>query len=176
VGPDPPRDLDGVAASATATEAVAVQRGVPVVRLSAGQQFVLGSAVVQVLSPPADGTLGREPNDNSLVLRVVSPDGALLLTGDAEEGAQRRLLARPDLLRADTIKVPHHGGNTNTTGFFDAVGAHTAVIGVGADNGYGHPHPDVLDALAGATIVRTDTDGTVTVPVSAGASAGSPGP
>lgn len=61
--------------------------------------------------------------------------------------------------------VPHHGGNTNATGFLDAVGAHTAIIGVGADNDYGHPHPDVLADLEGIRVVRTDLHGTVSVTV-----------
>jgi competence protein ComEC len=165
VGPTPPRDLDDPSASALATEVVAGQHEVPVVRVAAGQRFTLGSASVEILSPPADGSVGREPNDNSLVFRLATSDGALLLTGDAEEAAQARLLQRPDLLRADVLKVPHHGGNTNATGFLDAVGATTAVIGVGADNDYGHPHPDVLADLTGSTILRTDTGGTVTVQV-----------
>lgn len=59
----------------------------------------------------------------------------------------------------------HHGGDTNAEGFIDAVGAHTAVIGVGADNDYGHPHPNVLADLAGTMILRTDTGGSVSVAV-----------
>ena len=165
VGPRPPSELEDVAASAVATEGVARQRAVPVLRVAAGHTFRLGAATVEVLSPPADGSLGREPNDNSLVLRVTSRDGAILLTGDAEQAAQQRMLARPDLLTADVLKVPHHGGNTNATGFLDAVGAHSAVVGVGAGNDYGHPHPDVLADLVGVAILRTDTGGTVTVPV-----------
>lgn len=165
VGPRPPDELEGVAASASAVEGIAVQRGMPVVRLAAGQRFQLGAARVDVLGPPADGSLGREPNDNSVVLRVVSAEGVILLTGDAERAAQARLLARPHLLRADVVKVPHHGGNTNSEGFFDAVGAHTAVIGVGAKNTFNHPHPAVLADLEGLTVLRTDTAGTLTVTV-----------
>lgn len=160
-GPDPPRELDEPAASAIATEVVAAQQGVPLLRVSAGQQFPLGAAVVQVLSPPADGSLGGEPNDNSLVLRVISSDGAILLTGDAEVAAQMRLLRRPDLLRAEILKVPHHGGNTNAPGFIEAVGAHTAVIGVGGDNTFGHPDPEVLAKLTDLSVLRTDADGSV---------------
>ena len=160
VGPVPPAQMDDPAASAVALEVVAAQQEVPVTRVHAGQRFRLGRASVEVLSPPADGSLGSEPNDNSLVLRVTDGQHSILLTGDAEEAAQRRLLQRPDLLAADVLKVPHHGGATNAEGFIDAVGAHTAVIGVGDDNDYGHPHPDVLADLAGTRILRTDTGGT----------------
>ena len=165
VGPRAPQELEGVAASAAAAEGMSLQRGVAVHRVAAGQRFRLGAAHVEVLSPPADGSLGREPNDNSLVLRVVTADGSILLTGDAEEAAQRRMLARPDLLRADVLKVPHHGGNTNADGFLDAVAATTAVIGVGARNTFNHPHPAVLADLEGVTILRTDTAGTLTATV-----------
>lgn len=61
----------------------------------------------------------------------------------------------------------HHGGNTNATGFIGAVGADVAVIGVGADNDYGHPHPDVLADLARTRVLRTDAMGTFTVEVGA---------
>ena len=165
VGPHRPQDLDDPAASAIAAEVVAGQHAVPVLRVGAGQRFSLGQASVEILSPPADGSVGTEPNDNSLVLRVATEQGSILLTGDAEEAAQQRLLLRPDLLRADVLKVPHHGGATNSPGFLDAVGAHTAVIGVGKDNDYGHPHPDVLADLAGTKILRTDTGGPVSVQV-----------
>jgi competence protein ComEC len=138
---------------------------VPTVQVAAGQSFRLGAAEVQVLSPPADGSLGAEANDNSLVLRVVSDGAALLLTGDAEAAAQQRLLARPDLLAADVLKVPHHGGATNAEGFLAAVGASDAVVSVGAGNDYGHPTPETLDALRGLRVHRTDLDGTVTIEV-----------
>lgn len=165
VGPTPAQQLDDPASSAIAAEAVASQRSVPLLRAAAGQRFNLGAAVVEVLSPPADGSLGMEPNDNSLVLRVTHGMDSILLTGDVEEAAQRRLLARPDLLAADVLKVPHHGGNTNAEGFLDAVGADTAVIGVGAENDYGHPHPDVLADLAGSRILRTDVAGTISAAI-----------
>jgi competence protein ComEC len=163
VGPTPPTELHDPAPSATATEVVAAQQGVAVHAVAAGQRFELGSALVEVLSPPADGSLGVEPNDNSVVLRVSTAQGSVLLTGDIEEAAQARLLQRPDMLRADILKVPHHGGATNAEGFLEAVGAHTALIGVGADNDYGHPHPDVLADLEGSRVIRTDVHGTVSM-------------
>lgn len=165
VGPDPPAELDEPAASALAVEAIAAQRALPVLRVAAGQQFPLGDATVSILSPPADGSLGDETNENSLVLRIDHGQDSILLTGDAEEAAQSRLLRRPDLLRAGVLKVPHHGGNTNVPGFLDAVGASTAVVSVGTGNDYGHPDPDVLADLDGVRVLRTDADGTVSVTI-----------
>jgi competence protein ComEC len=158
-----PLDPASAALSAAETVRVAGQRGVPIRSASAGQQFALGSAQVRVLSPPADGSLGDDLNENSLVLRVATPDGTILLTGDAEILAQERLLRHPETLRADVLKVPHHGGNTSVERFFREVGAHTALIGVGADNDYGHPHPVVEEHLRGTQVLRTDRHGTVGV-------------
>lgn len=158
-----PRTLPEQSASAVATIAVARQRGVAIVPVAAGERFDLGTARVEVLSPPADGSLGAEPNDNSVVLRASSADGALLLTGDAEVAAQALLLRRPDLLAANVVKMPHHGGDTNDPRFLEAVGAATAVVSVGEDNDYGHPTRSALQQLGAARVLRTDVDGTVTV-------------
>ncbi|MGH8904490.1 MAG: ComEC/Rec2 family competence protein [Egibacteraceae bacterium] len=168
VGPTPLETLDDVAPSVVATYGTAAARGIPVETVAAGQRFALGAARVEVLSPPADGSLGEEPNESSLVLRVLGREGAMLLAGDVEVAAQTRLLARPDRLRASVLKVPHHGGDTNAPGFLDAVGAGVAVISAGAANDYGHPTRAVLDALRGADLRRTDTDGTVTVTLGGG--------
>ena len=75
------------------------------------------------------------------------------------------MLADPSLvLDADVLKVGHHGSSTSTTNaFLDAVTPQDAVISVGAGNTYGHPTQETLNRLAahGATVYRTDLDGTV---------------
>ena len=146
---------------------VADGQGTAIVELSAGQRFALGSATVAALGPPP-GMSAENPNDTSLVLRVDSDDGSILLTGDVEEAAQRRLLADPAALRVDVLKVPHHGGDTNAPGFLAAVDADAAVISVGDDNGYGHPHPRVLDELGDTPVWRTDEHGEVALTVADG--------
>lgn len=152
-------------ASASARDAVAVARRseVPVVAVSAGQRFRLGAAQVEVLAPAAPVAAGSERNARSIVLRITGVNGSMLLTGDADATAQLRLLGRPDVVRADVLKVPHHGGATNADGFLDAVGARVAVVSVGADNTYGHPHPDTVADLAPVPLWRTDRHGTVVV-------------
>jgi len=150
------------------TYAMAGRRGVRVLPVAAGAQFPLGGASVEVLSPPADGSLGPEPNDNSLVLRVAGSGGTALLTGDAEIAAQERLLRDPGRLRADVLKVPHHGGDTNAPGFLEAVEARAAVLSVGAGNDYGHPDADVLADLTGIAMYRTDRHGAVRIELHAG--------
>ncbi len=149
----------------SAQRAVAAARGaaVPVGEAYAGQRFALGAATVEVLAPEPEPPPGVERNSRSIVLRVADAHGAMLLTGDADEIAQQRLLQRPELVEADVLKVPHHGGATNATRFLDAVRATAAVVSVGADNRYGHPHPDTVADIAPVPLWRTDRHGTVTV-------------
>jgi competence protein ComEC len=74
------------------------------------------------------------------------------------------MLAAGLALDSDVLKVGHHGSSTSTSAaFLSAVTPKDAVISVGAGNTYGHPHQEALDRLtaAGATVYRTDRDGTV---------------
>jgi competence protein ComEC len=156
VGPRGDRAAELLAAAADAR--------VPVRRVAAGDGLAHGTTRIDVLGPPATG-LGDEPNDNSLVLRAETADGvSALLAGDAEVAAQAVLRddARIDV---EVLKVPHHGGATNLPGFLQATSPAVAVISVGEGNPFGHPHADVLTALTGVDVRRTDRSGTVTVPL-----------
>ena len=152
-----------LADSARETIAVARARRIPVVGVRAGMRFALGDSVVEVLAPPRQMPVGAERNTGSVVLRVTGRHGRILLTGDIDEMAQQVLLERPALLRAEVLKVPHHGGATNAPGFLDAVRASVAVASLGRDNRYGHPHPETLADLAPVPVWRTDRHGAVTV-------------
>ena len=76
----------------------------------------------------------------------------ILLTGDIEPEAQRALLGTGADLAADVLKVPHHGSANTLPQFLAAASPRVAVIGVGADNGYGHPNPRLLQALSRAGV------------------------
>jgi competence protein ComEC len=128
-----------------------------------GARFTVGGIRIEVLGPDRCSPI-REPNDDSLVLRVRLDEVSVLFSGDAEEPAQEDLLADGDPLAADVLKVPHHGGDTSVAPFFDAVDAKVAVVSTGP-NDYGHPNSGVLEALrrAGMVVYRTDLEGDVTV-------------
>jgi competence protein ComEC len=87
--------------------------------------------------------------------------------GDAEREEERDLLRLgKERLRADVLKVGHHGSRTSSSReLLAAVAPSEAIISVGARNRYGHPSPETLSSLAasGARIWRTDEDGAVTV-------------
>lgn len=126
----------------------------------------LGGARVEVLAPCPDSTPDRGPNDNSIVARVTFGARAFLFVGDAESEEERDLLALgADRLRADVLKVGHHGSRTSSSPeFIRAVSPREAVISVGVRNRFGHPHPTTLQTLASARVRvwRTDRDGEVT--------------
>ena len=106
-----------------------------------------------------------DPNNNSLVLRAMVGGVSILLTGDAEHEAQRALLTAGGPLRADVLKVPHHGSAYSELGFLDAVRPTVALVAVGVGNDYGHPNAGVLSHLRrhGATVLRTDQQGDVAI-------------
>jgi len=116
---------------------------------------------IAVLSP---SQLTGDPNEDSVVFRLTCGKVSVLLTGDATSDSEASMLAAGLGLDSNVLKVGHHGSSTSTsTAFLAAVTPEDAVISVGADNTYGHPAQDALDRLAavGATVYRTDQDGTV---------------
>ncbi|MCC6388509.1 MAG: ComEC/Rec2 family competence protein [Dehalococcoidia bacterium] len=130
-------------------------------RVHRGDRWELDGVRFEVLWPPA-GFAAPGDNDGSIVLRVTYGQTSALLTADIEARAQDELLRAGDV-HADVLKVPHHGSKSSSPAFLAAAGARIAVISVGAENRYGHPAGEVLDALAASTIARTDRDGRVRI-------------
>lgn len=147
------------------------RHGVPVRTVSVGERRDFDGLTVEVLAPdhPFHGTRS-DPNNSSVVLRVAVSGRTLLLTGDVEVEAQDALLRKESLLRADVLKVPHHGSAYQSPAFLRAVHASVGVISVGRDNDYGHPSPALLHELGrlGIRTERTDLDGDVAVTVGEG--------
>jgi competence protein ComEC len=103
-------------------------------------------------------------NENSLVAKLVYGDFSVLLTGDAGAAAEAALLRAGAPLQATVLKVAHHGSKFSTGApFVRAVNPALAVIQVGAENDYGHPSAEVLERLAGRTVLRTDEDGRIEI-------------
>jgi competence protein ComEC len=145
----------------------ACEQNVRIEALVSGRSFDFGGAHIDVISPPPDYRPGRNPtNDDSLALRITYRRRSLLLTGDMEKPMERAALADGEPLRADILKVGHHGSNTSSTGpFLDAVAPEVAVISDGFENTFHHPNPLVLERLKAhhAGVLRTDRDGLVTI-------------
>lgn len=98
-------------------------------------------------------TYSNDLNDWSAVLRVAYGNKSFLFTGDAETKSETDMINSKQTLKADVIKVGHHGAKTSTgKNFLNAVKPKYAVISVGKGNRYGHPTVNVY---------RTDTQGTI---------------
>ncbi len=158
--------LTGQTAGERTLSAVTRRHRVPVVAPAVGQSYTVGAVRLKIIGPPQPfhGTRS-DPNNNSLVVLATVRGVSVLLTGDAEHEAQRALVASGTPLRADVLKVPHHGSAYSDRAFLGEVRPRAALVEVGTGNDYGHPNPGVLSYLrrGGARILRTDRDGDVAV-------------
>jgi competence protein ComEC len=141
------------------------RRAIPVRIAEAGDWVDLGRGVrLEVLGPPSPLIQGSrdDPNNNSVVLRLVYDNVSFLLTGDAEVAGEATLLDSPAQLSSSVLKVGHHGSDGSTTPLFlEAVEPALALISAGAVNNFGHPSPTTRLRLAGIPHLRTDENGSV---------------
>ena len=157
------------AGGARLVSSVARRAAVPVRAVAYGESTVVGPLRWQVLGPVRDAYPDSDspPNDASVVMLVEVRGVRLLLMGDEERPSQAELRATTTGLRADVLKVAHHGSSKQDEALIDALGARLAVISVGVDNDYGHHAPSTLRLLVRADLQvrRTDLDGDVAVVV-----------
>jgi competence protein ComEC len=108
----------------------------------------------------------KDSNNTSIVAKLIFGENSFLFTGDAYKSVERELLAKEIDIDSDILKVAHHGSKTSSSEEFIAeVSPETAVISVGKNNTYGHPHQEVLDTLKkyGIKILRTDLEGDIKI-------------
>ena len=137
------------------------QQGLEIKIPNPGDNFDLGKTQITVLGPV---TSYADPNDTSIVLLAQFGENSFLFTGDMETTAETDMLDTGAKVKADVLKVGHHGSNTSTGyRFLYEVDPDYAVISVGKDNSYGHPHEEPMSRLhdADVTVFRTDEMGTV---------------
>ena len=149
------------------------ERGVAWRPARPGAAMDIDGVRLTVLSPDsAEIAAAPDANAASVVVMAEYRGVKILLTGDAERDVEARLAARLGAdLRADVLKVGHHGSATSTTApLLEAVSPRLALVSVGAGNRYGHPSPDVLEALRshGSHVLRTDDVGTIVVSIDGG--------
>lgn len=116
---------------------------------------------IEMLSPVSDSY--DDLNNYSAVIKIVYGNTSFLFTGDAEEQAESEIT---DDVKADVLKVGHHGSNTSTSDeFLERVSPSVAVISCGKDNKYGHPTEEILNKLSSisSTVLRTDELGTIVI-------------
>jgi competence protein ComEC len=158
-----------------------------VLRLGRDQRGAVGDITWRVLHPeataarsaPAPGRSGSDEsaaetdrNAASLVLRLEVRGLAVLALGDLGRDEQRLVAGRlaAGLAPVDVVKVAHHGSRDHDPGLYRTAAAAVALVSVGRDNRYGHPHPDLLASAtaAGTRVLRTDRHGVVALLPGAG--------
>ncbi|HKE86471.1 MAG TPA: DNA internalization-related competence protein ComEC/Rec2 [Vicinamibacterales bacterium] len=146
---------------------LAARHGAAMIALRSGQEVSLESVRIRVLNPPApDWERRRVRNDDSVVLEVIYGEVAILLTGDIGADVERALIPSLTPARVRVLKVAHHGSRTSTSqALLDAWPPSVALISCGRGNRFGHPATEVVQRLeaAGATVMRTDRDGQITI-------------
>ncbi|MDD3303429.1 MAG: ComEC/Rec2 family competence protein [Clostridia bacterium] len=125
-------------------------------------KYALGNASFEILAPNSEKYEGL--NNYSIVIRITFENTNYIFTGDAEKESEDEIIKNNSDISADVLKVGHHGSKTSSSAkFLTAVNPKYAIISLGKNNSYGHPHKQVMDRLSVANIpvYRTDEKGTI---------------
>lgn len=139
-------------------------KGLSVTAPVTGKTYNIGDSAFTILSSDPNKDYGDEYNNWPVGIKLTNGSKSFVMCEDAEAEAEQDILKTGTDLRADVLKLGHHGSNTSTTdSFLDTVQPKYAVISCGKDNEYGHPHQETIDKLASRNIeiYRTDEQGTI---------------
>lgn len=132
-----------------------------------GMKINLSDEVYLLILFPNVDVSSWSANDASIIAKLVYGNTSFLLMGDSPQKIEKYLVSLDkENLDVDVLKVGHHGSKTSSSEIFVGYASpEYAIISVGADNRYGHPHQEVLDILNkfGVQILRTDENGTVKI-------------
>lgn len=137
-------------------------KGLKISSPTPGTDIKLNTAMGKILAP--NGSDYKDLNDTSIVVKLAFGNNSFMFTGDAEEASEKEILDKGFDVTADLLKVGHHGSYSSTTdSFLSAVNPKYAVVMVGKDNSYGHPHKTTMEKLKtkGIKVYRTDELGTI---------------
>ena len=138
-------------------------RKIPVYLAKSGGEIDFRNNIKMDILYPFDNLKGKvlsDSNNTSIVAKLIYGNFETLFTGDIEKSVENKLINSNADLKSDILKIAHHGSKTSTTdNFLKAVNALIAVIEVGKDNQYGHPHQEVLERLKNLQIFQTGKHG-----------------
>lgn len=157
-----PTILENSITAAKSGRDIAISGGSKFYDAKQGMNFEIGEFEITILSNYTDKS---NENNRSLFVIAEIDDTQFMFTGDAETKMEKLLLNENLDLDCDVLKVSHHGSNTSSSKeFLDAVTPEYAVISVGEENIYSHPHKSTLSSLESidAKIYRTDQSGDIT--------------
>lgn len=124
--------------------------------------FKLGDADCTIFAPNSSNY--EDLNNYSIVVKIKFGNNSFLFEGDAEALSEMEMVKKGYDLKADVLKLGHHGSNSSTcANFLAKVQPKYAVISVGKDNSYGHPQKKTMDRIKNSaiTVYRTDECGTI---------------
>jgi len=143
--------------------AAAKRKGIVVKSVGRGDYWTVGDTTFYILAP-GKKVEGKNKNDRSIVLYAQLGAYWWLFTGDLEEEGERELIRAFPQVRAEVLKIGHHGSLTSTSiQFLETVRPKIALISVGERNRYGHPDKRVVQRLKerNIQIFRTDINGAI---------------
>ena len=133
-----------------------------------GMEFSLGAIDVEIVASYFDSD---NENNRSLIIKALLEGKSFLFTGDAEKKTEKLLIKENKNIDCDVLKVAHHGSNSSTVkDFLESTTPEIALISVGKNNIYHHPHYSTIKLLRDfdCKIYRTDKNGSITVRVESG--------
>lgn len=140
-----------------------IENSISVESVEDNNMFLFGDAQFTMMSPIIQND---EENDLSVVISLKFMESKFLFTGDISEQYERLLLENNYDIKADVLKIPHHGSNSSSAaGFIKAVSPEIAVISCGKNNPYDHPYAQIVNNLFADNIkiYRTDDIGNITI-------------
>lgn len=146
-----------------------LEKKVSKIVLKKNQKILLGKEIFFEILAPLESFEGKEVSDfnsSSIVAKLNYLEDTFLFTGDIPKSIEKKLVEQGINLDSDILKVSHHGSKTSSSDIFlTVVTPEIAVIQVGEDNQYGHPHPEVLERMQGygIKIFRTDKNGNIQI-------------
>lgn len=147
------------------------EKNIKVIEVKSGNRIKIEKNLyIDILWPTDKEITENVLNNNALVFKLNYKDFSILFTGDIEEVAEKKILKlyskSEKILKADILKVAHHGSKTSSTEeFLDLVKPKIALIGVGKNNKFGHPNEEILERLEdlNCKIFRTDLNGEISI-------------
>ena len=143
------------------------KKKIEIVEVSRGDEFQISDVKMQILYPEKDlSATAVSDNNHSVVLRIIYGTKKFLFTGDIEKETEAKLLRQSAFLKADVVKVAHHGSRTSSiSDFIYATKTEYAIIPVGRKSIFGHPHREVVERWlgSGAKIKTTGERGIISI-------------
>jgi competence protein ComEC len=140
------------------------KRSIPIQTVLHGDILTFGEAKIEILYP--ENTDEISDNNHCVTFRLIFGDRKFFFTGDIEKETENLLVQTPQLLQSDVVKVAHHGSRSSSiASFIEASKAKVAVISVGKESPFGHPHEEVVERWknSNAQILQTGERGTISL-------------